>query len=34
MTRDGSQASGPLARWVNVERLPQGRGAVTVEDKP
>ncbi|TXN41016.1 DUF177 domain-containing protein [Methylobacterium sp. WL7] len=23
--------SGPLSRWVNVERLPQGRGAVTVE---
>ena len=34
MTRDGSQASGPLARWVNVERLPQGRGAVTVEASP
>ncbi|MCB4805192.1 hypothetical protein QO001_005190 [Methylobacterium brachiatum] len=26
--------SGPLARWVNVERLPQGRGAVTVEASP
>ena len=26
--------SGPLTRWVNVERLPQGRGAVTVEASP
>jgi hypothetical protein len=42
MTRDGSQDrsqdrsqnSGPLVRWVNVERLPQGRGAVTVEASP
>ena len=28
------QESGPLARWINVERLPQGRGAVTVEASP
>jgi hypothetical protein len=26
--------SGPLSRWINVERLPQGRGAVTVEASP
>ncbi|MDP4023625.1 DUF177 domain-containing protein [Methylobacterium sp. NEAU 140] len=29
-----SQDSGPLTRWVNVERLPPGRGAVTVEASP
>ncbi|MDP4006148.1 DUF177 domain-containing protein [Methylobacterium sp. NEAU K] len=29
-----SQDSGPLSRWVNVERLPQGRGTVTVEASP
>lgn len=34
MTRDSSQETGPLARWVNVERLPQGRGVVTVEASP
>lgn len=34
MTRVGSQDGFPLARWVNVERLPQGRGAVTVEASP
>ena len=34
MTRDSSQASGPLSRWVNVERLPQGHGSATVEASP
>jgi Large ribosomal RNA subunit accumulation protein YceD len=34
MTRDSSQASGPLSRWVNVERLPQGHGTATVEASP
>jgi hypothetical protein len=34
MTRTGSQDGYPLARWINVERLPQGRGAVTVEASP
>jgi hypothetical protein len=29
-----SHATGPLTRWVNVERLPQGRGAVAVEASP
>ncbi len=33
-SRDARQARFPLARWVNVERLPQGRGAVTVEATP
>jgi hypothetical protein len=33
-SRNGSQDNGPLSRWVNVERLPQGRGAVTVEASP
>ena len=32
--RENGQDSFPLARWVNVERLPQGRGAVTVEASP
>jgi len=34
MTRHAGQEGFPLARWVNVERLPQGRGAVTVEASP
>ncbi|GAN49585.1 hypothetical protein ABID82_005501 [Methylobacterium sp. PvP062] len=33
-SRDARQDAFPLARWVNVERLPQGRGAVTVEATP
>ncbi|MCJ2088718.1 DUF177 domain-containing protein [Methylobacterium sp. E-005] len=32
--RENPNDSFPLARWVNVERLPQGRGAVTVEASP
>ena len=32
--RENPHDSGPLVRWVNVERLPQGRGAVTVEASP
>jgi len=32
--RENPYDSGPLARWVSVERLPQGRGAVTVEASP
>lgn len=33
-SRDAGQDAFPLARWVNVERLPQGRGGVTVEASP
>ena len=34
IAQDGGRDSGPLVRWVNVERLPQGRGTVTVEASP
>lgn len=33
-TRDGHRADGPLSRWVGVDRLPLGRGSVTVTASP
>lgn len=34
MSRGNTQDAGPLSRLVDVRRLPQGRGAVTVEASP